>query len=58
MKFSTSTLVLLAATLAVAIENKRFIVTYNEATDDAVVEKAILDAKAAVCSCDSYGDDS
>lgn len=49
MKFSTSTLILLAATLAVAIEHKRYIVTYDEGTDDAVIEKAINDARAAVC---------
>lgn len=50
MKLSISTLVLLAATLAVAIERKSYIVTYDDNTPDAVVEKAIRDAISAVCS--------
>lgn len=61
MKFSTSTLILFAATLALAAEHKRYIITYPEGTDVDVVAKAMQDARNAVCSlppsppvCDDY----
>lgn len=50
MKFSISTFILLAATLAVANEHKRYIVTYGESTPNRVIEKAMADIKSAVCS--------
>lgn len=50
MQFSTSTLILFAATLALAAENKRYIITYPEGTDADVVAKAMQDARRAVCS--------
>lgn len=48
MQFSVSALVLLAATLVAAVEHKRYIVTYDPGTDQAVVLKAMQDAKRAV----------